>query len=92
MKVIRVTNKYHQNPQSPIIEVGTETNVVSEKVNPADGGLMYQVDAVPPKLIGNYLLVYYYDATGFAILPEPDSDQMKEDVREAIVNIETELV
>jgi hypothetical protein len=85
MKVIRVTNKYHQNPHAPIIEVGTETIVVAERPHELTGELMYQVAAVPPQLIGFFRLNYWYDAKGFAILPEPSADDMAEEKHEAII-------
>jgi hypothetical protein len=85
MKVIRVTNKYHQNPQAPIIEVGTKTYVVREKLHELSGLLMYQVDAVPPVFMGPYKLNYWYDAQGFATLPEASADEMAEANFESII-------
>jgi hypothetical protein len=66
-------------------------------VKPAIGDLCTVVE-VATKLHGTfYTLAEFpdymeYNAQGFAILPEPDADEMREEVREAIVNIETALV
>lgn len=87
MKAIRVTNEYH-NPRSdvPVIEIGTRVTVIQEKLNRRNGELHYQLLEVPPCIEPDGIqVVYWYDARGFATLPDPSEEVAIEHEQEAII-------
>lgn len=90
MKVMRISYGKGINYTCPVIEIGYIVTVAKTLEYPE--GTYYEFMEVPPKKIGNELHRFVYNAKNFAILPEPDADQMADEVKEAIVNIETAIV
>jgi hypothetical protein len=87
MKAICVDNKMHQCRKCPIIEVGERVTIIGEKSFAGFHFWRFEEYAGIPGVCK-----YWYDKRGFATLPEPDADEMREEVRESIVNIETAIV
>ncbi len=90
MKIFCVTNRHQVNPLTPKLVVGSE--YVPTEQRQFDGGVYYQLAEYPPEFIGGEKRMYYFHSKGFAILPEQSADQMQEENREAILNLETTIV
>ena len=90
MKVICTNNKHHKNRYCPKPEVLSEYNVVNQLA--LTDGIYFELAEFPPEHVDEQWRYYYFHSKGFAILPDKSADEMADEVRECIVNIEKNLV
>lgn len=84
MKAIRVTNELRKRKDMPAIEVGTEVKIVGEFIS-RSGQLHYAIEGFE-RCSEGYLC--FYDARAFAIPPDTSADDMADQEKEAIINLD----